>query len=106
MAARSKRGNGSSACGLTMPFRFRRSIRLAPGVRLNLSKSGVSTSVGERGAHVTLGHGHTRTTVGVPGSGVSYATTTTRRRSPHVTWGARLFCAVVALVLLWWFGWL
>ena len=32
-----------------MPFRFRRSIRLAPGVRLNLSKSGVSTSVDKCG---------------------------------------------------------
>ena len=60
-----------------MPFRFRRSIRIAPGIRLNLGKSGVSTSVGERGAHVTLGHGHTRTTVGLPGTGLSY---TPRRR--------------------------
>jgi hypothetical protein len=53
-----------------MPFRFRRSIRLAPGFRLNLGKRSASASVGEHGAHVTVGHGHTRTTVGVPGSGL------------------------------------
>jgi hypothetical protein len=63
-----------------MPFRFRRSIRIAPGLRLNLSKSGVSASVGGRGAHVTVGHGHTRTTVSAPGTGISYTTTTGRRR--------------------------
>jgi len=90
-----------------MPFRFRRSFRIAPGVRLNLSKRGLSTSVGGRGAHVTVGHGRTRATVGVPGSGISYTTTTTpRRRSPHATWGQRLIGAAVVLAFLWWFGWL
>ncbi len=89
-----------------MPFRFRRSISIAPGVRLNIGKRGVSTSLGGHGAHVAVGHGQTRTTVGVPGSGLSYTTTTTRRRSPHVTWGARPFGAAIALGLLWWFGWL
>jgi len=55
-----------------MGFRFRRSIRILPGIRLNLSKSGVSTSIGVRGAHVTLGHGKVRETVGLPGTGLSY----------------------------------
>jgi len=55
-----------------MGFRFRRSIRILPGVRLNVSKSGVSTSIGGRGAHVTIGKSGTRTTVGLPGTGVSY----------------------------------
>jgi hypothetical protein len=58
-----------------MGLRFRRSIKLLPGVRLNLSKSGVSTSVGVRGAHVTLGHGKVRETVGIPGTGLSYTET-------------------------------
>lgn len=66
-----------------MGLRFRRTIKLFPGVRLNLSKSGVSTSVGVRGVHVTVGHGKTRTTVGIPGSGLSY-TETTPKRSPSV----------------------
>ncbi len=55
-----------------MPFRFRRSIRIStPACELNIGRRGLSASVGVRGAHITTGHGSTRTTVGVPGSGVS-----------------------------------
>ena len=60
-------------------FRIRRSLKLFTGVRLNLSKSGVSTSVGRRGAWLTVGPKGTRSTVGLPGSGLSY--TETRRGS-------------------------
>ncbi|TPG14720.1 DUF4236 domain-containing protein [Sphingomonas koreensis] len=59
-----------------MGFRFRRSIKIAPGVRLNLSKGGVSTSVGRRGATVNLSKRGTKTTVGLPGTGLSYTTPT------------------------------
>ena len=55
-----------------MGFRFRRSLKLFRGVRLNFGKRGVSASVGVRGAHVTVGRTGTRTTVGLPGSGLSY----------------------------------
>jgi Protein of unknown function (DUF4236) len=55
-----------------MGFRFRRSIKILPGIRLNFGKRGVSTSIGVRGAHVTFGKTGTRTTVGLPGSGISY----------------------------------
>ena len=55
-------------------FRFRRTARIAPGIRLNFSKSGVSTSFGPRGFHYTVGHGRRRTTVGLPGTGLSYTT--------------------------------
>ncbi len=55
-----------------MGFRFRRSFRLMPGIRLNLSKSGVSTSIGRRGAWFTIGPRGARATVGIPGTGVSY----------------------------------
>ena len=55
-----------------MGFRFRRSFRLLPGIRVNLGKRGASLSVGVRGAHVTVGPTGTRTTVGLPGSGLSY----------------------------------
>jgi hypothetical protein len=55
-----------------MGFRFRRSIRILPGLRLNIGKRGVSTSIGVRGAHVTFGKNGVRETVGIPGSGLSY----------------------------------
>ena len=53
-------------------FRFRRSIRLLPGLRLNIGKRSASLSMGVRGAHVTLGKTGVRTTVGIPGTGLSY----------------------------------
>jgi hypothetical protein len=57
---------------VTVGLRFRRRISIGPGLRLNVSKSGISTSVGTRGAWFTIGHGKTRETVGLPGTGVSY----------------------------------
>lgn len=56
-------------------FRFRRSIRVLPFLRLNIGKRGVSTSIGGRGAHITVGHGKVRETVGIPGTGLSYTAT-------------------------------
>lgn len=55
-----------------MGFRFRRTIKIAPGVRLNFGKNGVSTSVGKRGAGVTFGPNGTTAHVGIPGTGISY----------------------------------
>ena len=55
-----------------MSFRFRRSVRIAPGVRINFGKTGASVSAGVRGARVTFGRGGGRATVGIPGTGVSY----------------------------------
>ncbi len=55
-----------------MGFRFRRSLKIVPGVRLNLSGSGASVSLGGRGFRYTIGSKGTRTTVGIPGSGISW----------------------------------
>ena len=54
-----------------MAFRFRRSIRLAPGLRLNVGKRGVSLSAGPRGASLTVGRRGTYTNLGLPGTGLS-----------------------------------
>jgi len=53
-------------------FRFRKSIPILPGVRVNLSKTGVSTSVGGHGATLNVGRGKRMVTLGVPGTGLSY----------------------------------
>jgi len=53
-------------------LRLRRTIKVFPGLTLNLSKSGVSASVGVRGAKVTVGKTGIRKTVGIPGTGVLY----------------------------------
>lgn len=55
-----------------MGLRFGRSLKLIPGVKFNLSKSGVSTSIGASGAWLNFGKRGTRATVGLPGTGLSY----------------------------------
>ena len=57
-----------------MAFRFRNTIRIAPGIRLNLGKTGVSISAGVRGATVTAGKRGVHGNVGLPGTGLSYRT--------------------------------
>jgi len=56
-----------------MGFRFRKTIKLFPGIRLNLSKSGISTSIGVPGATINLSKRGACGTVGIPGTGVSYS---------------------------------
>lgn len=90
-----------------MGWRFRRSVKLLPGVRLNFSKSGISTSVGGRGATVNFGPKGTRSTLGLPGSGISYSTLHSSDNgdpasgSPSPTSSAGCGCwGVVAIIVL------
>lgn len=53
-----------------MAWNYRRRIQIIPGVRLNLSKSGISTSIGVRGANLTLGKNGTYLNTGIPGTGI------------------------------------
>ena len=56
-----------------MSWRYHRSVRLLPGVRLNLSKSGVGVSIGGRGAHVGLtARGRRYVSVSALGTGLSW----------------------------------
>lgn len=53
-----------------MVSRFRRTMKIAPGVRLNLTKKGVSARIGHRGAGITTGTSGTTASAGIPGSGL------------------------------------
>jgi len=56
-----------------MGLNFRKSISILPGVRLNLSKSGVSASFGKKGIRQSIStSGRATTTLGIPGTGVYY----------------------------------
>lgn len=52
-------------------FRFHKSLGILPGLRVNLSKSGPSLSVGPVGLRLNVGPQGIRTTAGLPGSGLS-----------------------------------
>jgi hypothetical protein len=64
-----------------MGIRFRRSLKILPGVRVNLGKKGVSVSTGVKGANMTAGTSGVRLTAGLPGTGLSY----THKVSSHTT---------------------
>ncbi|MDA3542805.1 DUF4236 domain-containing protein [Acinetobacter sp. AOR18_HL] len=65
-----------------MGLNFRKSIKIAPGIRVNISKKGLSSvSVGGKGARVNVSKKGTRTTVGIPGTGLSYTTNTSYKKS-------------------------
>ena len=61
-----------------MGLRFHKSISLFPGVKLNVSKSGVGVSAGVPGLRGSINtSGRVTGTVGIPGTGVSYVKTKT-----------------------------
>jgi hypothetical protein len=59
-------------------FKFRKQIKLAPGLWMNLRKGFPSLSIGKRGLTTNVGQRGVRTTVGIPGSGFSYTTRTAK----------------------------
>jgi Protein of unknown function (DUF4236) len=56
-----------------MPWnlRFNKRISIIPGIRVNISKLGPSVSIGTRGAWFTVGRKSHRTTLSLPGTGLS-----------------------------------
>jgi Protein of unknown function (DUF4236) len=81
-----------------MGLRFHRRLALLPGLHANLSRSGLSLSVGHRGAWYTVGpRGQRRVTVGLPGTGLSY---TEQHPLPPVHGGHRLAFAAVVVVIV------
>ena len=82
-------------------FRFRRSIKLFPGIRWNFGKKSTSLSIGPRGAHYTVGTSGSRTTVGIPGTGLSYTETSgTSSRSPQENSGCAGCLGQIILFLI------
>lgn len=58
-----------------MGLRFRKSIKIAPGVKVNFGKKSSSVTIGPKGAHYTVSSTGRRTkSVGIPGTGLSYTT--------------------------------
>src|SRR5258706_7842870 len=59
-----------------MGIRFRRSVKIAPGLRLSVSKTGFGVSAGVRGARYSVHtSGRRTTTFGIPGTGLSHVST-------------------------------
>lgn len=57
-----------------MSVRWRKRVKVLPGVHLNFSKGGISTSIGPRGATLNVGKAGASFTGGIPGTGLSART--------------------------------
>lgn len=65
-----------------MGLRFRKSIKIAPGVKLNFNKKSTGITFGGKGMHYTINSKGKRTkSVGIPETGLSYSTTSFKRKS-------------------------
>lgn len=66
-------------------MRYRKSIKICKGVKLNLSKSGVSLTTGVKGLSVTTGKNGTYMNAGIPGTGLSTRKKISSAQSSHPT---------------------
>lgn len=90
-----------------MGFRFQRRIRIAPGVRLNLSKLGIGGSVGRTGLRLGVDAKRKKYfSLGLPGTGLSYhaffgrpVTTQTVRRVGYAIIAALCLVALIVLTI-------
>jgi hypothetical protein len=85
-----------------MGFRFRKRIKLFPGLWINLSKKGGSVSVGGHGATTNISKDGVRGTVGLPGTGLSYQTKRVKP-SRRISSGSRPAlnpAAIVAIIVI------
>jgi hypothetical protein len=63
-----------------MGLRFRKSFKIAPGVRMSVGKKGVGMSFGGKGLRYSIhSSGRSTTTFGIPGTGLSYSTSSRSR---------------------------
>lgn len=97
-----------------MALRFRRSMKIAPGVRVNLTKKGVSARVGPRGAGVTVGTSGTTVSAGAPGTGLHVSEKIAKPKSqnrrvaersegaePNLGWAGWIFLVGLLSLLVW-----
>ena len=80
-------------------FRFRKIIPLGKFLRINVSKTGTSLSVGRPGATVNVRKDRVDGTVGVPGSGLSYKERLSNRGCASVLVFAVMLAASIAAVV-------
>lgn len=57
-----------------MGLRFRKSFKIAKGIRINISKGGLSTSFGKKGLSLNVGKRGVYGNIGIPGTGLSSRT--------------------------------
>lgn len=103
-----------------MGIRFRKRVKIASGIHVNLSKSGASLTIGGRGGSVNIGKKGVYGNAGIPGTGIymrekiSEGKKNGRRKKtathvdtePSETFGCVVvpFCTVLGVAACWVFG--
>ena len=82
-------------------FRFRKIIPLGRFLRINVSKTGTSLSVGRPGATVNVRKDRVDGTVGIPGSGLSYKERLSNRGCASLLVFVLVLAASLAGVVAW-----
>lgn len=68
-----------------MGFRFRKSIKICKGLKINLNKNSIGLSVGTRGARYSINSkGRKKATIGIPGTGISYSASSTNNHKKQI----------------------
>jgi hypothetical protein len=57
-----------------MKWRFRKSKKILPGIKLNLTSKGLSANIGIKGANIHIGKDGKHLNLGIPGTGISSRT--------------------------------
>jgi hypothetical protein len=84
-----------------MGFRFQRRIRIAPGIRLNISKSGIGASVGRPGLRLGMDAKRKKYfSIGLPGTGLSYRTFFGRPVTPETLRVVGYVALILAILCL------
>jgi hypothetical protein len=100
LTRRVQRSETSTMAAESQICHYRR-VRLFPGARVNLSKSGASVSIGRRrGAWYTVGPRGRQVTVGLPGTGISTGPSRFRTSRSAPLGGRFAFIVGAAIVAL------
>ena len=83
-----------------MRLRFRRSVSILPGVRLNLGLRGAGLSVGPRGLHVGVNRRGMYSSAGLPGTGLYAVHHFRTGEGGHEIGGSAGGCAMLAAIVL------
>ena len=81
-----------------MAFRFQKRVKILPGVRLNFSKRGISTTFGVRGASISKGRRGTYANIGLPGTGISYRRKISNQKKETSTAYFLWFCGLFGML--------
>lgn len=89
-----------------MAFRFRKTLSLGKGLKLNIGKGTVGLSAGVKGAHIGLGSRGAYTSAGIPGTGLSTMSYLKKGgkntdSSNTNTGTATKGCAIIVGIILW-----